>query len=205
MKSTSRCLPDILLLVALLGLALLLARWAYHPPRSAIYPAETLPVMLPREGCYGPEHLPGWTPSFCWTAGQASIRPPNPGGSPFLRLTLGGGPARTTQLQVQTGSLISSFEVGPEPRTYALLLPPASAERLSLVLRSPTFQAKGRALGVMVGPLRLSGGGSAPAQVVLALMAATSGGFLLLRRAGMLPLSTAGTIICARRGCCSGR
>jgi hypothetical protein len=179
----------------LLGLAWLLSAWASLAPRSATYPVETLPVMLPREGCYGPEPLPGWSRSFCWTDGEASIHPPNPGGTFVLRLVLGGGPARTTPIQVQTGPLTTSFVVTPEPRTYALLGPPASSERLSLVLRSPTFREKGRALGVMVSTLRLSGGGSAPTHVVLALMAAAGGGFLLLRRARVPPLFAAGSII----------
>lgn len=169
-----------LLVLALLALVL---SWVLNQfPRSAAYSVEALPTMLPRSGLSGVERLPGWSRPYRWMGEEATLAPPNPGGAVLMRLVLGGGPGRTVPVVLRAGKTQLSFVVEPPPRTYALLLPPAPSERLTLVLNAPTVREAGRDLGLMVSDIRVSGGGAVPGQVVLALLAASAGGYLLLRR-----------------------
>ncbi len=156
---------------------------------------ETFPVMLPRENLHAPETLPGWWGVFRWTEETARLRPANPGGTVVARLILGAGPGRTVPLLLQTDTSRFRFVVHAAPRTYHLLLPPASGQRLHLSLTAPTIQEDGRSLGVMVGNLRVSGGGTPPSSVVLALLAATFAAVVLGERISATQLFWKASII----------
>ncbi len=181
----SRWLPDIAVVVLLLAAALLLSWWAYQPPRTATLPVDTLPVMFPTAGMHEPEGFPDRSERYRWSRGSARLQPPNPGGTVLLRLLLAGGTARTVPVVVRTPEQRLTFVVRPEPRHYAMLLPPHAAGRLTLHIEAPTIREHNRTLGVVVSRMQLAGvrgQQSAPGFVVLALVVASLGGYALLRR-----------------------
>jgi hypothetical protein len=171
-------------LLLLLVSAVVLAWASYQPVRGAAYTMEGQPVMVPREGFHEVEQLPGWSGVYRWSTRRSTIRLPNPGGATVVRLVLGGGPNRTVDARLHAEHTAATFTVRPAPRTYALLLSPASGQRLHLVLTSPTIRHDERTLGVMVSDMRIAGGGAAPFQVILALLFATGGAYTLLWHVG---------------------
>ncbi len=171
------------------------------PLRSAAYAMDgaALAMVLPFTALHEPEYLPGEARAYRWTAGDTTrMAPPNPGGRVVLRLRLGGGPDRTVPLQLKTNNTSVRFAVTPAPRTYAVLLPPAPHERLSLSLDSPTIRQGGRTLGVMVSGVGVAGGESVPGVVVVALLASAVGVYGLLRQARLCP---ARAVLPERVGC----
>ncbi len=151
-----------------------------------------LAMVLPFTALHEPEHLPDQARAYRWTGEGAHIAPPNPGGSVVVRLRLGGGPDRTVPLRLRTERISIGFTVAPVPRSYAVLLPPAPHERLTLYLDSPTIRQEGRSLGVMLSGVRIAGGGGMPAAVGGALLVAAAGRYLLLRQARLWPAGAAG-------------
>ena len=67
----------------------------------------------------------------------------------------------------------------PEMRRYEFQVVPSLFTRLTVRIDSPETEIHGRKLGVGVGDIEISGGGHAPALVLLALAAATIGGYAM--------------------------
>jgi len=186
---------DLLILLALLGTALLLAQWAYRAPRAAKLAIDASPVLLRLDGFHEVEQFADRPGIYRWTQGVASVKLPNPGGAAVLRVVLAGGPGRAAPVVVRTGMSATSFIVRPEPRSYTLILPAADDERITIAFDSPTVRQNNRDLGVVVSDLAISGAGSAPGQVLLALAIATIGLYALARQAGLRRLYATGALL----------
>jgi hypothetical protein len=175
---------DLLILAALLITALFLAFLLYLNQRAADLTMDAPESLLPRDGLYRRERFPDGSGFFSWTDGAGLLRLPNPGGAARLRIRLLGPSPEPLAVRMQAGALTMNFVARPEPRAYMLLLPTAASERIALGIDSPPIQARRRELGIGVGDIRIAGGGTAPARVLLALAAMTIGGYALLRQAG---------------------
>lgn len=189
---------DLFALVLLLGTALLFAQLGYRAPGSAAFAIDAPEVLLPLAGFHELERFADRDGLFRWTQGGALVELPNPGGLIAARLQLAGGTARSVPVRLAQGEFVLPFMVQPAPRTYRLLLPPASGERVALRIDSPTVREGRRDLGVVVSVL---GAGqwdehsSAPAQVLLALLIATGAAYLLARQAGLSSWQAAGVVL----------
>lgn len=165
-----------------LGLALALVALAclalWQAPRAADFPAASPP---PAEGFYLLEQ-PSDGDAFRWTAESTRMTLPNPGGRPILTLRLSSGAGRAVEARLG-GAVAATLAIGPAPRRYQLLLPPAPAERLVLTLSAPPFRPPGetRALGMRLFAVGLGGGGAPPAHVPLAALALTLALYTALR------------------------
>lgn len=189
---------DLLALVLLLGTALPIAQLGYRTPGSAAFTIDAPEVMLPLAGFHQLERFADRDGVFRWTQGGGRIELPNPGGVVAARLQLAGGTGRSVPVTLTQGEFGLPFTVQPAPRTYRLLLPPASGERRTLRLDSPTVREGRRDLGVVVGELGIAQWdetSSAPAQVLLALLAATGAAYLLSRQAGLRTWQAAGVVL----------
>lgn len=173
------------MLLALIVAALALPQLAYRAPRAAGLPIDAQPVMLPLDGFHEVEQFADQPGLYRWTRGPATLRLPNPGGPAVLRAVLAGGPGRSVPAQARAGESAVAFTVRPEPRSYLLALPATGGERVALQLDAPLVAAGNRELGLVVGDMRIAGGGTAPSRVPLALAIATAGLYLLLRQAGL--------------------
>ncbi len=189
---------DMLLLPLLLALALLLACWLALAVRSATFAPETPPVLLPLEDMHAVEHLPDEAGSFRWSRGTSSLSLPNPGGAGMVQMRLAGGPAGSVPLEVRAGARTLRFEVRREWRDYTLALALPQSTRVELAFTAPTIAADNRTLGVMVGPVQITGRGALPGLLVAALLLATVSGYLLLRQARSRPLSAAVLVVVAQ-------
>lgn len=183
------------MLLALLVAALLLPQLAYRAPRSAGLPIDAQPVILPLGGFHEVEQFADRPGLYRWTRGVATLRLPNPGGPLVLRAVLAGGPGRSVPAHARVGELAVAFTVRPEPRSYMLALPATGGERVALQLDAPLVAAGNRELGLVVGDLKIAGGGVAPSRVPLALALATAGLYLLLRQAGLRRAFTAAGVL----------
>lgn len=194
-----RWIYESVILLALMVIVLLVTQWVYYTPRIARFTATTPPVFLPRTGFSVPEQFPNGAGSYRWTNGTAQLRLPNPGGPVRLRLQLAGGPGRSVPVALHYADQIQSFQVSPEPRMYRLLLPPTAGERQMLRIESPVMAEQDgrgeRQLGVVVGEIQVAGGGKVPIRIALAVIAAVSGGYALLRLAGRRVLPAAGLVL----------
>src|SRR5215213_450807 len=114
---------DGIALLILVATAWLLAQWLYRAPRAASFTLDVLPVALPRAGLYELETFSDHPGIYRWTDGSAQIKLPNPGGPALVRMVLAGGPGRTTAARIGLGAQTLAFDVRPEPRSYAFLLP----------------------------------------------------------------------------------
>jgi hypothetical protein len=188
---------DLLTLLVLLAAALGLAEWSYRAPRSANLKIDALPVLLPLDGFHEVERFADRPGIYRWSQGAANIRLPNPGGALVLRVVLAGGPGRTVPVIVRAGAATITFVARPEPRSYALALPPTDGERITVAIETPTVRQGNRDLGVVVSDLAISGGGAAPGRVLLALGIAGLGLYVLLRRAGLKYFSAGGAVLLA--------
>ena len=180
-----RIAADLSALLFVLTTAFLGIGLSYHGQRSAAFDVTALPAMLPTSGLHGIETLADRPGFFRWTRGEGVLQPPNPGGRLIARLKLSSGTDRSTHLELAASGLSQQFLVQPGLRSYYLLLPPDDGERLSLSLRSATFLANGRYLGVVIQGLVISGSGPAPVFLLGALLFATLSWYALLRRAGL--------------------
>ncbi len=196
MQQRVRRLPirDILLLAALAGAALVLARWSYQPVHTAVFAIDTPPVLLRLAGFHEVEAFPDGSGSYRWMKGEGTITLPNPGGIAVVQLVMAGGAGRTVAVHGASGPSRLSFLIGPELRRYTLLLPTPPSERLHLTLAAPTIAARNRTLGVVVGDIRISGGGAAPGSLLLLLWLASFSSYLLLRQAGLAAWPAAGLV-----------
>jgi hypothetical protein len=175
-----------ILLCCLLLLAFFLALHLYTQPRATSLPPETPPALLPLRGLNELERLPDGR-GFRWTNGAAELGLPNPGGAARLAMLLAGGPGRTLPLTLTLdGRAVASFLVAPEPRVYQMQLPPAQSRRLNLGLLSPSLRESGRrTIGVVLGELRVEGGGGPPLLLIGTLALGIAGLLVLLRQAGL--------------------
>jgi len=186
---------DGMALLILIATAWLLAQLFYRAPRAASFTLDVLPAVLPRAGLYELETFSDHPGIYRWTDGSAQIKLPNPGGPVRVRLVLAGGPGRTTAARVGSGAQTLAFDVQPAPRRYAFALPASSGERVTIALDTPTFRDGSRDLGVVLSDLAINGGGAVPVQLLLELMLATSGLYLLLRRASWSLVWSFGTVL----------
>ncbi|MEO7909929.1 MAG: hypothetical protein ABIV47_09785 [Roseiflexaceae bacterium] len=186
---------DGMMLLLLVVSAWLLAQWFYRAPHDASFKLDVLSAVLPRAGLYELETFSDHPGMYRWTDGSAQIKLPNPGGPLLVRLVLAGGPGRHTAARASSGAQTLVFDVQPEPRSYAFALPASSGERVTIALDTPTFRDASRDLGVVLSDLAISGGGAVPLQLLLALVLATAGLYLLLRRAGWSLVWAAGTVL----------
>lgn len=171
---------------ALLLAALLLSLLIYQRCQ-ATFTAGPLPAQLAARGLYAAEQFPDRPGTYRWSNGAATLELPNPGGAVLLETQLAGGPGRRVALRLGAGARALSLSVAPELRTYRLLLPPLPGETLALRLDSPTVPdpAAPRQLGLVLGDIRLAGGGSPPAGVLLSLALVTLLLYGLGRLAGL--------------------
>ncbi|HEU4329115.1 MAG TPA: hypothetical protein VFS21_38610 [Roseiflexaceae bacterium] len=190
---------DLLLLLVCVS-ALLLAGLCYALPRGLSLAVDASTALLPRRGLTPVEPFADRPGRFSWTTGSGLIRPGNPGGPVLLRIVLAGGPGRNVDALLRAPGVDIPLPVQPEPRTYRLLLPPASGERLPLAIESPTHTVNNRDLGVVVSDLRVDGAGAAPRDLVLLLLLASAGVYLLLRQGGWRPPAAAGAVLALQAG-----
>jgi hypothetical protein len=183
--------------MCLLGFAIL--RLAYAVPHVAMFSAESQAAGLWRTGFWDPERFSGQARHYRWTNGAGLAQLPNPGGVLSLRLTLAGGPGSTAPARIRAGSQSIAIRIAPEPRLYQLLLPPQPSQRIALEIISTVLPEPGgwRLLGVVVGDIRLAGGGGVPSQLAPPLALVLASGYLLLRRAGLGAGASAGAIVSA--------
>lgn len=189
---------DLLALVLLLGTALLAAQLGYRAPGSAAFTIDAPEVALPLAGFHELERFTDRDGVFRWTRGGGLVEVPNPGGAAAVRLQLAGGTGRTVPAQLGQDEFVLPFDVAPAPRTYRLLLPPASGERRLLRIESPTVREGRRDLGVVVGDVGIAQWdrtSAAPARALLALLVATGAAYLLARQAGLLTWQAAGIVL----------
>ncbi len=178
---------DILILILLCATAPLWLALAYTGQRSVAFDADPLSVMLPTSGLHEVEQLSDRPGTFRWTTGTAELRPPNPGGTIILRLSLATGLQQQTPILLHTDTLRQSFTVIPGLRRYSLLLPAHSGERLTIRIESPTQEVARRTLGIVYHQMVLHGGGAAPVRLSLVFIVATLCLYPLLRRADLAP------------------
>ncbi|NTW02027.1 MAG: hypothetical protein HGA19_12175 [Oscillochloris sp.] len=191
-----RIWPDTLILLLLCAVAPIWLTLAYGGQRSAFFAADAFSVMLPTSGLHDLEPLTDRPESFRWTDGAAELRPPHPGGLLSLRLSLASGFDHPTSVVLRVADRAFAFEVLPGLHSYRLLLPAQPGERVSLRLESPTQIINDRALGLVFHTLYVAGAGVAPPQLLVPLLLATLGVYLLLRRAGFgLPVASALVIL----------
>ena len=195
-----RLLPDLIALLLLLAAAPAWLGLAYGGHRVAALTVEALPVMLPTAGLLELEPLVDRPGAFRWTDGAGELRPPNPGGPLYLRLSLSSGLDTPTPLELVAGASTLRFTVLPGLHEYGLLLPGQRGERVALELRSPTVEADGRRLGVVVRRLLVAGDGPAPPLLLGAMLLATAGAYGLLRRAGLGVTAAAGAVLALQAG-----
>lgn len=157
---------------ALIGAALL------RGPRAAVVSVADLPDG---GGLALAERQPDGS-AYRWTADEAHLLLPNPGGRLIVELALAAGGDRSAVAEL-SGPLSAALPLGPAPRRYLLLAPAQPAERVALRLRTPTFQPPGepRLLGAQLFGVALRGTGGAPAHALLALLAATAACYVALR------------------------
>src|SRR4051794_4236000 len=86
---------DIVVLLVLLGIALVAAMLQYERPRDTTISMDTPQTLLPRDGVYRYERLPGNNAGvYSWTDGSSTLKLPNPGGETTIRMELL-GPTKT--------------------------------------------------------------------------------------------------------------
>jgi len=188
---------DIVVLLVLLGVALVATMLQYERPRDTTISMDTPQTLLPRDGVYRYERLPGNNAGvYSWTDGSSTLKLPNPGGETTIRMELLGPTKTPIPVQMRFGGLLFSFLARPEPRIYSIILPAMPRERITLTISSPQVKIHRRELGIGISDIQVSGGGAAPAQVLFALMVATIGFYALLRQAH-LPWAGAAAIILA--------
>lgn len=186
---------DAVAIAVLLMSAALLPLLAGRGARSVAYRMDAPPTMLPRDNFNELEQFSDRPGSYRWTRGAGKLDVPNPGGALVVNLVLAGGPGRAVLITLGSGSTALRVPVQPQPRSYAVLLPPAFGERPSLTLDAPLVEGERRYLGVVVGDVAVAGGGAAPGIVPVALLAATVGAFALLRRAGLGTLAVGAIVV----------
>jgi hypothetical protein len=197
-----RLAADLVVLALLLAAAPLWLGFAYAGHRFAAYDVTALPVMLPTSGLHDLEPLVDRPGSFRWTAGEATLAPPNPGGPVTLVLGLSSGLDTATPAELAAAGTTQPFVVTPGLRRYVLMLPPQPGERAKVTLRSPTVAIDGRNLGVVVSRLSVAGDGPAPPLLLGALLLASAGVYGLLRRAGLSVLAAAGAVLALQALAC---
>ncbi|NTU79697.1 MAG: hypothetical protein HGA45_09895, partial [Chloroflexales bacterium] len=143
-----RLSADLIALALVLAAAPIWLGLAYGGHRVAMFTVEALPVMLPTAGLLELEPLVDRPGAFRWTGGAGVLRPPNPGGPLYLRLSLSSGLDSATPIELAVGAAHHRFTVLPGLHEYALLAPAQPGERVTLTLRSPTVERGGRSLGV---------------------------------------------------------
>lgn len=141
--------------------------------RSTTMSVATPTALLARDGVYLLESFPQQTGVFQWVAGRSWFQIPNPGGQLLLRMSLVGGPAGATPIQLQAEQSRMAFTVDPGRRSYQLLLPASRNMGVRLSIDTPTVQVAGRDLGIAVSTIAIAGGQSFPLPTVLAFLVAS--------------------------------
>lgn len=198
-----RIVADLIALLLVLTTAFFGLGLVYSGQRSAAFDVMALPAMLPTSGLHAVEPLADRPGFFRWTMGEGVLQPPNPGGRLVLRMRLSSGIDGPTRLELAARGLSQHFVVQPGLRKYYVLLPPHPGERLTLILRSPPFEIKGRQLGVVVQSLLVGGQDRPPAVLFAALFFATVSWYALLRRAGLSAARAAAGVLGLQIAACA--
>lgn len=198
-----RIAADLTALLVILTSAFLGLGLVYSGQRTVAFDVTALPAMLPTSGLHAVETLADRPGFFRWTKGEGVLHPPNPGGRLVLRMRLSSGIDGPTRLELAANGLSQHFVVQPGLRKHYLLLPPHPGERLTLVLRSPPFEIKGRQLGVVVQSLLVGGQDRAPAMLLVPLLFATASWYALLRRAGLSAVWAASGVLGLQIAACA--
>jgi Gpi18-like mannosyltransferase len=190
---------DLVVLLILLGAALAPAMLLYEQPRATTIRMDTPQALLPRDGLYRYERLPGGNAGvYSWTNGSSTLKLPNPGGETTIQIELLGPTKAPVPVQMRFGWLPFSFLARPELRIYSILLPAMPRERITLTVDSPRVNIHRRELGIGISDIQIAGGGAAPAQVLFALAFATIGFYALLRQARLSWVGAAGIVLAAQ-------
>jgi Gpi18-like mannosyltransferase len=190
---------DLVALVILLGTALVPAILLYEQPRDTTIRMDMPQALLPRDGVYRYERLPGQSAGvYSWTDGSSTLKLPNPGGETTIQIELLGPTKEAIPVQMRFGKLPFSFLAGPAPRVYIIKLPAMQRERITLTIDSPRENIHRRELGIGISDIQIEGGGAAPLQVLFALAVATIGCYALLRQARLPWLGTVAIILAAQ-------
>lgn len=174
----------VLLCVSAWGLSFL----TYSQPRETAFDMKSPPGLLPAAGLYDIESFPDREGRYRWSNGMGVLKLPNLGGPIQLQILLAGGPERQVPVHLSTKEWALDFTVSSDLRSYQLLLPPSSGDRISLHIDSPVFDEGNRNLGVLLSSMRIANTATPPqipTSILLALWLASIGGFLLLRQAGI--------------------
>lgn len=157
----------------------------YRQPRTAGLTMDAPDTLLPQSGFYDTEQFPNNGQPFRWTDGTATLQVPNPGGPTDVEIVLASGPAeRVARVTIDAQGVGWRFPVNALQRHYRLLLPAADSQYQKVQIRSDILEAGRRNIGVITGDLRISGGGSAPLQLLFSFLVAVIGTYVLIRRAG---------------------
>lgn len=186
---------DGLLLLALLGVLLASAWWNRFLATPATLTADA-PIFA--RGVHPAETGLAALARFRWTDGAAQLRLPTLDRAAMLAMTLAGGPGRRVPVQLRWGAWHAVFDVDAAPRVYRVLLPPQPGMPRVLAITSPTVteQQQGqppRALGVVVGSLRLAHV-APPLALLLVVALACAVGYVVLRAVGVHALLAASAV-----------
>jgi hypothetical protein len=176
-------IKDLLAITALVCLALLLITGFYRQSQSRSIPVDQASAtgdsiaLVQLQHFYGSEGQ-GINQRYRWSDGRGSIALPNPGGATIIRLRLAAGPTQPVPLTISTQQTHIDLRITPEFRYYTFIIPPQDTPRVVLNISSTTRQIANdpRQLGVVLGNMAISGGGTPPllSVLLLALTIATS-------------------------------
>jgi hypothetical protein len=159
-------------------LVTIVAFWAYTSQRSVLIEPDAAALFAPVQGLYAPEENPAERLRYRWSAGDATLMLPNPGGRLLLDLRLLAGPTTEQQIELTLDETAFRFALAPGVRRYYLVSGPHNGEQVALHIRSPSAEVNNRLLGTGLSSIALRGGGSVPWGVLLALVGLLLAGFL---------------------------
>lgn len=186
---------DLCALLVIVTAGVLLPLALSRAPHAATFTMETPDEILPLEGMNDVEEFTDQPGTFRWTNGDARLSLPNPGAAPMVSITMVKGPGDVTPVRVQSGGMTFAFDVGPQLRSYTLLLPPGARERMNINIQSPTLRDRQRDIGVVVSSIGVRGSGTPAPQTLLALAVTGVAVYLLLRQAGWRRMTGAGAVL----------
>jgi Gpi18-like mannosyltransferase len=179
---------DAVLVLCLCASAWGLSFFTYSQPREAAFDMKSPPGLLPAAGLYDIESFPDREGRYRWSNGMGVLKLPNLGGPIHLQILLAAGPEREIPVHVSNDDWALDFTVSSDLRSYQVLLPPSSSDRIGLHIDSPIYDEGDRQLGVLVSSMQITNTGNnpqIPRFILLAMWLASIGGFLLLRQSGI--------------------
>jgi hypothetical protein len=179
---------DLFAMTTLVCLALLLIAGFYRQSQSRSIPVDQASAtgdstaLVQIQHFYGSEGQ-GSNQRYRWSDGRGSIAFPNPGGATIIRLRLAAGPTQPVPLTISTQQTHIDLRITPEFRYYTFIIPPQDTPRIVLNLSSTARQLANdpRQLGVVLGNMAISGGGTAPALLTLLVALAVASSYAAMR------------------------